>query len=443
MAVNPHDASPVAKRRDLLDRLWANALRSAPPQVDAIRSRLLVFLSLLSLCVNAVYATTLLGMGAWRESGVSLLTLGWLAIVFSHAWRHGWRRWSAHLYLYSAVVSLALFILVHKAVLISVAVWWPFIPMLALILLERREGVAITVGGWLLLSAVAVHVSADPQLAWWAHWVDQWTLPFSLAVAGGAAVGVMLLYIYLRDLVLTQQQRDRAAKEALLRILCHDIANNLGVIRMSAAQSRASSVEAATALPRIREATEGIIEMVNTVRSMAALEAGKLKIKTEPIDPVACVQQVVDTLHARLEAKGLMVDMQLPELSLKVYADPTFLTQTVLANLVGNAIKFTPRGGSIRLAVTVRDEEWVDLVVANKGIGIPDELKPQLFDPGRHTHREGTEGEPGTGFGLPLVKTFVEHFGGSIAVHTKAETQFVVSLRRALQEKGLDAQNRI
>lgn len=430
MAHNGNGDSPIAKRRALLDRLWANALRSAPSQVDTVRSRLLVFLSLLSLCVNAVYAATLLGMGAWRESGVSLLTLGWLTIVFYHAWHHGWRRWTAHLYLYSAVLSLALFMLVHGAVLISVAVWWPFIPMLALILLERREGIAITVGGWLLLSAVAVHVTADPQLSWWAHWQAQWPLAFTLALVGASAVGVMQIYIYLRDLVLAQQQQERTAKEALIRILCHDIANNLSVIRMSVSSAMRTPTEVSEDLSYIRDASEGIIEVVNTVRSMAALEAGKLRIKKGPVDPVACMQQAMESLHTRILTKGLVLETSFPDVPVRVYGDAPFLTQTVLTNLISNAIKFTPRGGQIRLAVSPRDDQWVDLIVADKGVGIPAELIPRLFDPGQETHRVGTDGEPGTGFGLPLVKTFVEHFGGSIHVHTNSETQFITTLRR-------------
>ncbi len=423
---------PVEKRRALLDRLWANALRSAPPQVDAVRSRLLVFCSLLSLLVNATYAVMLIGTSAWRESGIAMLTFAVLAIVFSHAWRNGWRRWTAHLYCYSGVISLVLYLLVHKEVDITVAVWFPFIPMLALLLLERREGIVVSLAAWGVLSSVAVGVAVDPSVRWtWTALGGQWPLVLSFAITTAAAVGVMLVYIHLRDLVLAQQRRDRDAKEALLRILCHDIANHLAIIRLSATRSTGSTDEMTTALTRIREASEGIIEMVQTVRSMAVLEAGKMPVQLAPVDPAGCACRVIDLLKPRAAAKDLTIATQFPDTPLYVWAERVYLENTIWANLLANAIKFTARGGQITVTVESGGTDNVCCSVADTGIGIPPDQLPQLFDSGRHTHREGTEGEPGTGFGLPLVKTFVEHFGGTIAVRTEPQTCFAFTLRQA------------
>lgn len=419
---------PVEKRRALLDRLWANALRSAPPQVDAVRSRLLVFCSLLSLLVNATYAVMLIGTSAWRESGIALLTFAVLVVVFSHAWRNGWRRWSAHLYCYSGVISLALYLLVHKEVDVTVAIWFPFIPMLALLLLERREGIVVSLMAWAVLSSLAVGVAGG-----WSRMAlsAQWPLVLSFGITTAAAVGVMLVYIRLRDLVLAQQRRDRDAKEALLRILCHDIANHMAIIRLSATRSTGSTAQTTTALTRIREAAEGIIEMVQTVRSMAVLEAGKVPVQLAPVDSAACARRVIDLLDPRAAAKNLTITAQFPDTPLYVWADRVYLENTIWANLLANAIKFTPRGGRITVTVESGGADNVCCSVADTGIGIPPDQLLQLFDPGRHTHREGTEGEPGTGFGLPLVKTFVEHFGGTIAVKTEPRTCFAFTLRQA------------
>ena len=99
----------------------------------------------------------------------------------------------------------------------------------------------------------------------------------------------------------------------------------------------------------------------------------------------------------------------------------------MLANLITNAIKFTPEGGAVSVAVT-RSGEDVHVAVADTGVGIPEDEVGRLFD--RFFRASTTTTQPGTGLGLPIVKTIAEAHGGSVTVESTVGvgSTFVVDL---------------
>ncbi|MGH6718718.1 MAG: sensor histidine kinase, partial [Alphaproteobacteria bacterium] len=99
------------------------------------------------------------------------------------------------------------------------------------------------------------------------------------------------------------------------------------------------------------------------------------------------------------------------------------LATGVLGNLVSNALKFSHPGSLIRVAAARHGDE-VRLSVCDRGMGIPAPLLDDLFRWDRPTAREGTAGEFGTGFGLPLVRRYVEMFGGRITVESRDAADF-------------------
>jgi signal transduction histidine kinase len=103
-----------------------------------------------------------------------------------------------------------------------------------------------------------------------------------------------------------------------------------------------------------------------------------------------------------------------------VMADPKILANQVFNNLISNAIKFSYPDSNIVVTAT-RESEVTTLRVADQGIGMPPELMARLFDLDAKTTRPGTDGEPGTGFGIRTVKSFVDLFGGEIEMSSRAE----------------------
>jgi len=107
----------------------------------------------------------------------------------------------------------------------------------------------------------------------------------------------------------------------------------------------------------------------------------------------------------------------IPE-NLKVFADNNML-QTVVRNLVSNAVKYTLRGGRISVTAKTTDDKSVEISVKDTGIGMTNEMVNNLFRIDVKTNRKGTEGEPSSGLGLLLCKEFIEKHGGKIWVESQ------------------------
>jgi signal transduction histidine kinase len=87
---------------------------------------------------------------------------------------------------------------------------------------------------------------------------------------------------------------------------------------------------------------------------------------------------------------------------------------TVVRNLISNAIKFTSPGGKVRVSAELKDENLIEVKISDTGIGMSPTLKNKLFHLSEKTSRQGTEGEPSSGLGLLLSKEFIEKHGGKI-----------------------------
>ena len=85
---------------------------------------------------------------------------------------------------------------------------------------------------------------------------------------------------------------------------------------------------------------------------------------------------------------------------------------------MSNAIKFSNKGGSIEVKVNTLPDDKIEVVIADHGIGMPEEIKKNIFRSDKQTSRKGTSGEESTGFGMPLVKTYMDHYNGSISVES-------------------------
>lgn len=240
-------------------------------------------------------------------------------------------------------------------------------------------------------------------------------------------------------LTLRAQQREILDKNGelkeLLHIICHDVGNQFAVISM-ALELLANHPGASPArfLPRMATAARNGIGLSNLVRELRRTEE-----KAIPLSPVAlrpALEEALVMAEDRIRAKELTVTDRLP--AADVFAEPFSLTNSVLGNVLSNAIKFSPRGGSIEIAGEVRDAT-VEIWIRDRGIGIPPAALAQLFDVTRSHSRPGTEGERGTGFGMPLLWRAVTQCGGTVAVTSRdAEshpddhgTEFHLTLRRS------------
>ncbi|MEH6410106.1 MAG: ATP-binding protein [Hyphomonas sp.] len=155
-----------------------------------------------------------------------------------------------------------------------------------------------------------------------------------------------------------------------------------------------------------------LLDMINDILDMAKIEAGKMTINPQPIDPVDPVDAAVRMIRRKAEDKGIeiVLDAQpgLPDLD----ADHRAIRQMVL-NLLSNAIKFTDAGGKITATVEQRGTD-IYIGVTDTGIGIPIEDLPRLAKPFEQVSGSRDRNYEGTGLGLALTKSFAEMHGGQL-----------------------------
>ncbi len=154
-----------------------------------------------------------------------------------------------------------------------------------------------------------------------------------------------------------------------------------------------------------------LLSLIEEVLDLARIEAGKLSMSVERVDPQLVVRQVCDNLRPQAEAAGVTLRAPAPTAGLGVVADRTRLRQ-VLINLLSNAIKYNRQGGDVLLEVR-QTPEGVALSVHDTGVGIPEDRMSELFQPFSRLGRE-TSDVAGTGIGLAVSRRLAEAMDGRL-----------------------------
>jgi PAS domain S-box-containing protein len=175
-----------------------------------------------------------------------------------------------------------------------------------------------------------------------------------------------------------------------------------------------SEPERATFLRYIASESERLIQIVDDLLNVARLEAGTLAVALEPVDLGATALEAAAAAEAHAEGQRFAVDIDPGKLVVR--ANREKLTQ-VLANLLDNAIKYSPQGGTITLTAR-RRADTAEIVVSDEGIGIPRADQQRIFTKFFRTDR-GVTGSAGSGLGLFLVRGLVAAMGGRIWVESE------------------------
>lgn len=226
-------------------------------------------------------------------------------------------------------------------------------------------------------------------------------------------------------------------KDEFLTLVTHELQNPLAVILgtvalLDDADDEIDTAERHRQLRTIGDSAQRLSLLTGDLLDLARLESGRLSIETVPLDLADLLRESVTTATNAAAARDLTVRVDLPP-RLPLHGDPARLRQ-VADNLISNAVKYTPPGGTITVRAhpdtTVPDR--VTWTVADTGIGIPAEERSRLF---RRFYRASTAVAariPGTGLGLVIARTIVERHHGTIAVADGAGpgTTFEIHLPR-------------
>ncbi|MEW6336013.1 MAG: ATP-binding protein [Acidobacteriota bacterium] len=167
----------------------------------------------------------------------------------------------------------------------------------------------------------------------------------------------------------------------------------------------------------VRKNADRLLRLIDDLLDLSRLDAGGLRLNVAEIDLSAIVAAVHENSQPAAHARGLTFTVDLGPAACRVWGDAHRL-EIVLTNLVGNAIKFTQPGGSVRIAV-VEGKSEVRVEVRDSGPGIPEAALPRVFDRFFQVGGQDRRREGGVGIGLALAKELVELHGGTLAASSR------------------------
>ncbi|MFD9697757.1 ATP-binding protein [Lentzea sp. NPDC059081] len=204
------------------------------------------------------------------------------------------------------------------------------------------------------------------------------------------------------------------ARKALVGDVAHELRTPLSTIRgwLEAAEDGVSALDPALVALLLKEALV-LQHVVDDLQDLAVADAGALRLTVEPVPVAAALEQVRAAHEPRATQAGVSVSVA-ADPSLVVHADAVRLRQ-VLDNLVANAVRYVPAGGSVTLAA-VPDAGHVLIAVADTGPGISEDDLPHVFDRFWRADRSRSRSTGGSGLGLAIVRKLVEAHGGTVDV---------------------------
>ena len=229
-------------------------------------------------------------------------------------------------------------------------------------------------------------------------------------------------------------------KDEFLAMLSHELRNPLAPIRNALYILNEPGANAAM-LARARDTMERqirhLVRLVDDLLEVSRITRGKVRLRRERLDFAAAVRAALEAVRPQAEAAGIELGSNVPAEAVEIDGDPVRLDQ-VVTNLLNNAIKFTPEGGSVRLELRREDGEAL-LAVRDTGIGISRELIGVIFEPFVQAEPGLARSQGGLGIGLTLVRRLVEMHGGTVAAASGGHgrgSEFLVRLPLALAAAG-------
>lgn len=222
------------------------------------------------------------------------------------------------------------------------------------------------------------------------------------------------------ELIKSNQELENSVQKGkgLIRVLSHDLANSIGLIQSTINLIPTVSDEKREKyLEKLTLATSNQMALIDQVRTLEANESGKHSIVLEKVDLGDILDRALKLMEHKIKEKEIIVNRKIDGANLLALAEPVTLLNSVIANLISNAIKFSLPQGVIEISLE-EDSDYLKMQVEDHGIGMPETLIKKIFSPFHSTSRKGTSGEKGTGFGMPLAKSYMDQYGGEIKVES-------------------------
>ncbi|OYZ23306.1 MAG: hypothetical protein B7Y39_05220 [Bdellovibrio sp. 28-41-41] len=326
-----------------------------------------------------------------------------------------------------------------KALPFSIATALPLLYTVYIYLLKKRERTTkLMYVNAVVLTLVSMHCfnfaffRMEPEAQLWG-----WPVAYGLYQILAMLIPAMTLEFYhdeeqsrlkmevekrTRELEIKNQDLNTLAKEnqMLLNILVHDISNPIQVIMGFGNKLSLEKLPADLHKKhqRFTRALEAVFETLRTVREYHGAKLGKIVPTLKVVSVVEPIMECISLYEDKIKEKNIqMVFNQEEGKDILLKTDVSWIKNQIFANIISNAIKFSPVGGVINITFRLsRVDESVKIRVRDYGVGISNELKEYIFSASKVTTKLGTSGEKGTGLGMPIAKEYVDRLGGKIEI---------------------------
>lgn len=215
--------------------------------------------------------------------------------------------------------------------------------------------------------------------------------------------------------------RLNAEKDKFFSIIAHDLRGPFGTFQeltrfISEELSNLTTADIKVMTTSMMNSARKLYNLLENLLQWAKLHQDLLPFKPQIVQLHPLINESLQTIMELAANKEIVITNTIP-LNTSLLADSEML-QSVIRNLVTNAVKFTPKGGKITLSSKTVAEKSVEILVKDTGIGMNPDMVKNLFQLNRQTNRKGTEGEPSSGLGLILCKEFIEKHGGKLWVES-------------------------
>ena len=235
--------------------------------------------------------------------------------------------------------------------------------------------------------------------------------------------GIILDMTRIKEASIALDMANRAKSEFLAN-MSHELRTPLNAI-IGFSQIIRDEVFGELGSPHYREYAQDInnsgghlLDVINDILDLAKIEAGKVELDEEYVDLHRAVKSSVRLVTARAIEHDIEIRVEIADDLPRLFADKRQVNQ-ILINLLSNAVKFTPDGGEVVITAASDVDGKLTLAVADTGIGIEPEAMPGLFEPFAQAEAGLDRKYEGTGLGLPLVRSMIEHHGGSVRLESQ------------------------
>lgn len=244
-----------------------------------------------------------------------------------------------------------------------------------------------------------------------------------------------------------QLQISSGEKQTLIRVLCHDLANLLMSSRISfkrlnkkLKELELSDPDITRYLKKIDSSFTNQSHVIDNVRHLELAKEKGFQITLTTVDFLKTLTNSIDTFEQQISTKKINIVINENLNDIEVLSDELCLGVNILNNLISNAIKFTFEGGKVSFGLQDDDQEYYYIYIKDSGIGMKDQMVRNMFQDNIHTSTRGTNSEPGSGFGLSIIKSYVNKMNGDISVTSKHKddfpeesgTTFILKLKKAV-----------